>query len=135
MKAKTKYSILLTIFLISLASSLILSLTPISLVCDPGKGCDVVQHSPYSYFLGIKNSHYGVIAFSILSLITFFQLRNPSSKKRLYIDLGILIGSGIAIYFIYLQEFVIKAYCKYCLIIDIGLIFALFLMIFTFRKN
>lgn len=127
------YSILLILFLISLGSSLVISTQPISAYCDPGSGCDIVQHSSYASTFGIKNSHFGIIGFSLLSIITYLQIKSPSKQKKQFIYLGILISSLIAIYFIYLQEFVLNAYCKYCMVVDISMLLALGIIIYDVK--
>jgi len=59
-----KDHIFLAIFIVSLIASAILT-QDASIICDPNKGCDVVQSSSYAYTFGIKNSTYGVIFFKI----------------------------------------------------------------------
>ena len=126
-----KYKILLLIFLISLTSSIILLSTNHgnSNFCNPNGGCSSVQNSKYAYLFGISNSIYGIILFSFLSIITFMEIIKPTQIKRLLIDSGAIIGFFIAIYFIFLQIFVLKAFCKYCLIIDFGMILAFILIV------
>ena len=75
--------------------------------------------------MGIKNSIYGVIAFLVLSIAASLQLINPNKKRESFINLSIVIGSIIALYFIYLQIFTIKYFCKYCLVIDTGMLISL----------
>ena len=128
-----KHHIILAFLIISLASSIVLSTQPLSEICDVGKGCEVVQHSKYSETLGIKNSHFGVLIFAILSIITFKQIKLPTKKKKQFLKLGLIIGSIIAIYFIYLQQFILKAYCKYCMVVDISILIALAILL-TWKK-
>lgn len=120
-----KYKILLVLFLISLASSLVLSLVPIPAICDPGIGCDIVQTSKYNFTLGIKNSYYGVVIFLAISFLTYYQIKNPTDKKRKLINLQVIVGSIIAFYFFYIQQFILNAYCKYCLVVNFSMIAAL----------
>ena len=129
MKEKTKYILLLFIFIISLIVSIILSLNNAERICDSNKGCDVVQNSKYAQTFGIKNSHYGLIIFFILSIITVSHIKNPKVYKNVIITLSIIIGSVIAVYFLYLQQFILKSYCKYCLIVDLIAILSLILII------
>ena len=126
-----KYKILLIIFLISLISSIILLSTNHgnSNFCKPDGNCGSVQNSKYAYLFGISNSIYGIFIFAFLSLITFMEILKPTQIKRLLIDSGAVIGFLIALYFIFLQIFVIKSFCKYCLVIDGGMILAFILII------
>ena len=129
-----KYRILFWLFLFSLVVSLILSLTPISEICDPGKGCEVVQHSPYASTLGIKNSHYGVVIFALVLFLIISHIRKPEDYKRKIIHTAVIIGSIFALYFIYLQQLVLNAYCKYCMVVDISMLIALLVIIFNWEK-
>lgn len=129
-----KYQIILFIFIIGLISSLLISFTPSPTICNPGEGCDTVLTSPYAYTLGIKNSYYGIAIFTLLSFVTLFHIQKPNKKTKYLIHLSMIIGSLIALYFIYLQYFVIKAYCKYCLVVDISLLIGLIIVIFNWRK-
>lgn len=129
-----KYNILLILFTLSLASSLVLSLTPISEICDPGAGCSVVHHSVYNKTFGIQNSHYGVVIFALVILLTLSQLKNPTKNKKNLIHAVIIIGSLIALYFIYLQQFVLNAYCKYCMVVDLSMLAALLIIIFKWKE-
>lgn len=125
-----KYKLLLIIFIISLISSIILLSISNgnSNSCEPDNGCSSVQNSKYAYLFGISNSIYGVFLFAFLSLITFMEIIKPTQIKRLLIDSGAIIGFFIALYFIFLQIFVIKAFCKFCLVIDGGMIIAFILI-------
>ena len=131
---KHKYNILLVLFATSFIASLILSSGDTSGLCGIDSGCDIVQNSSYASFLGIKNSVYGVIIFSFLFLLSIIESYKPGRKKRLFIDCAVVMGASIAIYFIYLQAFVIKYYCKYCMVADISLLLALLLIILTWKK-
>ncbi len=132
---KYKYEILLILFIISLISSAILSFNPTSEICEPGSGCEVIHASKYDFTFGIQNSHYGVIIFIFMIFLTYSQIKKPKKNKRLLIHIGIILGAIIAVYFIYLQQFVIKSYCKYCMVIDISMLIALVIIIFTKRKR
>lgn len=132
---KYKYQILLVLFLIALTASLILSIVPTKETCTTDeKSCDLVQSSKYVKTLGIKNDYYGIIAFSFLTILTFLQIKKKLKTRRLIINTGVIIGSIAALYFIYLQQFVIKAWCAYCLTVDISMLIALGIIIFSWKK-
>ena len=129
-----KYKILLILFLITLVISIVLSSLPVSQICDPAKGCDVVQHSSYSTIFGIKNSYFGIVIFSIGFLLIYSQIKRPTIKKRNLIHIMVILGSLGALYLIYVQKFILSAYCKYCIAIDISLLLALLVVIFNWKK-
>ena len=132
-----KYKIFLILFIISLISSTILAIQDSGndQFCDPGEGCSIIKNSEYSSTFGIKNSYFGVIIFLLLSILTVAQIKYPRTIRGQLINWGIFLGSATAIYFIYLQKFVIKAYCKYCLTIDIRMLVALLVLIISWRKG
>ncbi len=119
-----KYKAILLLFLISLASSLIISLIPLPLICSPSEGCSIVQSSPYAKTFGISNDYFGDAIFIAMSILLLSRIRKPTKGKNLLINLGICLGTLTAIYFLYLQTFVIHAFCKYCLVVDFSMILA-----------
>lgn len=105
-------------------------------LCAPGSGCDYVQGSIYGTLFGIKLAWFGVLCFSVL-LILFLIAR---VKKNFYwmFFLASLVGAGLAIYFMSLQAFVLKEFCKNCMVID-GVMFLMFVIVLfefiDFRKE
>lgn len=141
-----KNKILFVIFFIALISSIILVSVNMAYkngndsgFCLPGEDgesdCGSVQNSRYAYLFGVSNSIYGVFIFAILSFLTFKQIRKPNKNRQLLIDASAIIGFLIAIYFIYLQIFVLKEMCKYCMVIDFGLIIGFVIILQTEIKN
>lgn len=123
-----KYKLILFIFLLSLTSSILLSFVPLSILCTPFEGCNAVQTSSYAQTLGIHNSDIGIVIFVLMILVTISYIRKPSKQKKLLIHAGVFIGTFVSLYFIYLQKFVIHAWCKYCLVVDIGMLVAFVIM-------
>jgi len=123
--ANKKYYILLGLFLLSLIASAIISFVPTSDVCNLEAGCYTVQNSQYNSLLGIKNSYFGAVIFIGLIFLTYSQIKNHSIVKRNWIHLLTILGSIVALSFLYFQQFVIHAYCKYCLIVDFSMLAAL----------
>jgi len=136
MKPKLKYKILLAIFIIALISSIMLSFSLDVGLCsaEETSDCDIVAASPQNYTLGIKNSHFGIIIFTALSILTFLQIKNHSEDRKETINWAVILGSAIALYFIYLQKFVIQAYCKYCLIVDISMLIGLIIVLKNWKE-
>jgi len=130
MNYKLKYRIILAIFILAFISSFLLSQ---GFAC--ANACDLDNSKIKSFILDKEiNGYIGMGIFLVLSLITFFHIKNSTKIKKKLIYTGIFIGSAIAIYFLYLQIFVLQAFCKYCMIIDIGLLVTLVLILFTWRK-
>ena len=126
---KYKHQTILFLILISLISSIILSVQPMTDVCGQDESCQIVQNSDYSSLLGIKLNYYGVIIFSVLLILTFSHIIKPHKHKEKIIKISIIVGSVIAIFLLYVQQFQLKAHCKFCIVIDISLIICLILIL------
>lgn len=84
--------------------------------CLFGTGCDVVKHSIYGSILGIKVSLIGLAAFTALLAIFIFMDYHPHIQT-LFLTANV-IGLVMAVYFLYIQFFVLKAVCSFCLFSD-----------------
>ena len=125
-----KYKIFLLVFIIGLISSIVLYSNSLTGICDPGKGCDVVNSSVYGKTLGVSNSLIGIFIFSFMILLTLFHIKKPNNHARKVIHLAVILGSIVALYFLYLQLFVIKAICNFCILVDVGLLVSLVFMFY-----
>ena len=134
-----RYKLLFALFVISLLASVAMAVDkenkfcPIKEIEEKGD-CMTVQNSEYAQLFGIPNYYYGIVVFFLMSYITYLFITHPRKYLRLIIHGGITIGAIIAFFFIYLQQFVIKSYCVYCLLIDISMILA-FVAIFLERRK
>jgi uncharacterized membrane protein len=87
-----------------------------TLACGTG-GCETVQLSPQSRFLGIEVSLIGVLGYAVLFVLALLALQprhaGPSWPTRL-----LAVLSGVALlfsaYLTALELFVIHAICRYC---------------------
>lgn len=135
MNHKQKYIVLLIIFIICLIASIILSFIPLEEACGgTDTGCYIVNVSEYERTIGIKNSYFGLIAFSVLIILTIYHILKPKKYKKQLILIGLITGSVFAAYFIYLQVIIIKAYCQYCMVVDIGTLLGLAIALFWKEK-
>ena len=87
------------------------------LVCGSSAGCETVQASRYSEFLGVPVAAYGVGGYLSLLIVGFAGLQgrladSPAPTKWL----AILSGLGVAftVYLTALELFVIHAICRWC---------------------
>lgn len=77
-------------------------------------GCDTVSKSPYSVFLGIPLATYGMVFYLAIGLLTLLYI---DTKKVLFARLilpATALGFLMSAYFIYIQKFLIGAFCVYC---------------------
>ena len=100
-----------------------------SLSCGSG-GCDLVQFSPQSRFLGVEVSLIGALGYATLLVLALLALQprfaGPAWPSRL---LALLAGVAVLFsgYLTALELFVIHAICRYCVVsaLLVTLLFAL----------
>jgi uncharacterized membrane protein len=135
MKNNMKYLIILAIFILSILASGILTFVSVEEACGGVQTtCYAVQTSQYETTFGIKNAHIGLLTFSVMALLVFLHIKNPSKNKKQLILIGTIGATIFAIYFLYLQFFVLNALCKYCMVIDIGMLVNLGVILFWKEK-
>lgn len=125
-----KYQTLLVIFIIAFISSAMLAWNA---SCNTDS-CELNPDEKYFVPAKTTNGFIGMTIFLFMSLVTLSHIDKPTKNKKRIIHLGVIIGATIALYFLYLQQFVLQAYCKYCLVIDFGLLIAFTIAIFTWKK-
>lgn len=106
------------ISLIGLADSVYLTvqhLTGQSVKCTVTSGCSAVLSSPYATVAGIPTAAFGALAyftaFSFATLAAF-------GYERARTGLALLVAPMLitTLWLLYLQAFVLHAYCEYCLL-------------------
>jgi uncharacterized membrane protein len=131
MNKLTKNSIIF-LSIIALLISIYLFYTDINqkeLVCLINSGCDFVLRSEYSRIFGVPLSLIGILYFSIILILVSLQ------KLALFLKIILFLGFLFALYLIYLQTFVIKSFCQYCLIVDLVAILIFILSFYLKNKN
>ena len=84
------------------------------LACGTG-GCETVQLSPYSRFLGIPVPLIGLGGYGTLLFLSLRALQQPDDARWPQLLLWLAgIGVGFSAYLTYLELFVIHAICRWC---------------------
>lgn len=111
------YWVLAIIALLGLADATFLTvahLTGDDAVCGSAVGCSVVLGSPYAAIKGIPTAAFGAVAyftvFSSAVLAAFGYVRARSFLIVLIVTMFVA-----SLYFLYLQAFVLHAFCPFCL--------------------
>jgi uncharacterized membrane protein len=89
-----------------------------SILCGTG-GCETVQNSPWSSFLGVPVPLIGLAGYGALFVIAMLGIQPRFVADRrigLLLAAGALIGFGFTAYLTYLEAFVIHAWCRWCLV-------------------
>lgn len=90
-----------------------------------GSGCDIVRKSDYSNFSGISLPYLGIIYYLTIAFLTIWLTQNFNKLINAIRLTMAFFGFGFGAYLTFLEAFVIKAYCIWCLtsfIISIGIL-------------
>ena len=110
--------------------------------CGAGSGCDSVMGSPWAYVLGgVPVSLPAAVAYLLLALCIVFlggeTAEDRSLDRLLWPMMLFLVGAivGAALWFFYLQLFVLHAFCKYCTLLHLlGIVLAVLVLVAAPRK-
>lgn len=94
--------------------------TPAKCLFFPQEWCRKVQQSKYSRLFIIPNSYLGLSLYSAIFILTLLVSKGMLS----FAPVAALIGFGFlfSLLFMYLQAFVIKAFCTWCVLSAIDFI-------------
>lgn len=90
-----------------------LSGTPIP--CFITTGCDEVSKSPYSVMFGVPLSAWGVLFYLGTGFITLLYVDTKNALAARLIPVATTLGFLSSCYFIFVQKFLIGAFCIYCI--------------------
>lgn len=79
-------------------------------------GCDTVSKSPYSVLFGIPLSAYGMVFYLGIGILGLLYLDTKNALFARLILPATTLGFLSSAYFIYIQKFLIKAFCVYCIL-------------------
>lgn len=88
--------------------------TPIN--CSIFNGCDTVTTSPYSTVLGIPVALLGALYYLFFLLLSVLYIDSKNEKILEFMARFSAVGVIVSSWFLFLQIFIIKALCLYCLI-------------------
>lgn len=104
--------------------------------CSLVSGCEQVLTSAYAEIFGVPTAMFGALAYFAafsLSLLTFYG--NP----KLWNLFGLLVSGMLlfTVWLVYLQAFVIEAFCQFCLLsaFTTFLLFSTFVLSKALRRN
>ncbi|MEK6871641.1 MAG: vitamin K epoxide reductase family protein [Nanoarchaeota archaeon] len=79
--------------------------------------CKQVQSSVYNTLFGIPLSLLGLLSFIFLLYLYLHGL--TSQRAHYFFHLGVFVSFIFALYLIFLQFFILKAFCSSCMIVDV----------------
>lgn len=89
------------------------------LACSIITGCDRVTSSPYSALFGIPLAYLGVTFYAGMLFLLVWYARARKTLMLLFLVIGSALGFLMSLWFLYLQFFVIRAICEYCIVSSI----------------
>ena len=84
--------------------------------CKIVSGCEEVLSSPYAVTAGIPVSVLGIIYYTLILILLNLYFSKPIGRWINLIRLCATIGMVTVLYFLYIQAFVLNAWCVYCLV-------------------
>lgn len=87
-----------------------------TIVCGTG-GCETVQLSEWSRFMGIDVALIGVAGYVMMLAVALIGLQPANAERRWPADALLLLSGGALLftaYLTYLELFVIHAICRWC---------------------
>lgn len=121
--------------LISLASAGVLVTAYLSLgaifgslpaLCSEGSGCEIVQGSRFSRFLGVPVALWGLLTYVVLLVLAAGRGARAPRWKRLWTVS--LVGLAVSLYLTLAGAIALEAFCGWCLVSQ-TLILAIFLLV------
>ncbi|MEN9852637.1 MAG: hypothetical protein RI996_580 [Candidatus Parcubacteria bacterium] len=119
MKQNTILAIASVVAFLGLLDSIYLTYTRFMGIVPPCSisffsGCATVAKSSYSVFFGIPLSLIGVFFYLLICVVTITLIYKKVRYGSLAFVFFSTLGGLFSLYFVYLQAFVIRAFCIYC---------------------
>ena len=86
------------------------------LVCLLNTNCNAVLNSKWSHIFGIRNELFGIAYYSLIFIGSFVLFYNETHFIHISLRLISFLAMIFSAFLIYLQKYVIKEYCFYCII-------------------
>ena len=88
-----------------------------AIVCGDG-ACETVQNSPWAYFLGVPVAAWGLAGYAAILVVSILGIQ-PRFETDRWVSWALLIMTtgafGFSVYLSILEEFVIHAWCVWCI--------------------
>ena len=107
-----------------------------TLACGSG-GCETVQTSVWSRFLGVEVALIGLIGYAVLLAVALVALRTDQVERRPSALLLTALAAGgvlFTAYLTYLELFVIHAICRWCVGSAVIIVTTLVLALLDLRR-
>jgi uncharacterized membrane protein len=135
-----KYYVIILIFsLLALSFSLIIAAQKIfntrslNNVCSAltQNKCETVQTSNYARILGVDITLFGMIGFLVLVILSLAFLWKQYTQIKYILLPGCILAGLTALWLLYVQAFILHAYCAFCLVVDLSAVVLLCLGLYV----
>lgn len=106
-------------------------LTGAQVPCSVISGCETVLTSQYAEILGIPTAAFGVIAYFLAFSLAILTAYGNRGMWKLFGGL-VVVMTGFTFWLIYLQAYVIGAFCQFCLLSAATTLTLLAIFLYTF---
>lgn len=89
-----------------------------TILCGTG-GCETVQNSPWAYFLGIPVAAWGLAGYLAMLVVAMVGVQAGFANARWVAGALLALTTTALVFSIYLsilEEFVIRAWCQWCIV-------------------
>ncbi len=90
--------------------------TDFTLPCTITHGCDIVTKSEYSSMMGIPVALLGALFYVGIFLTTYIILEMKKESFLRFVAYSTTAGFLFSLWFLYIQAFILHAFCQYCLL-------------------
>lgn len=126
---------ILSIFGIILAIYVLQSfLRHASIVCL-NSGCETVRKSSYSYIFGIPVPAFGLIGYTLISILTFLRTTSRDIRLSQWIVGIATFGVVFVSWFTFTEIFIIKAICTWCAVSAVNMFAIFYLSLKSIKKE
>jgi uncharacterized membrane protein len=103
-----------------------------SIVCVNG-GCEMVRKSPLSYIFGIPVPAFGLVGYSVMTVISFLRtIKDSIIYLRAILGIA-LFGICFTGWFTYTEIFLIKGICTWCALSAVNMWIIFFLAVGNYQ--
>ena len=99
------------------------------------QGCNEVLNSKWAKFQGVPLSFGGMLVYGIIMILSLSHTSSINILTRKIILLSTFIGLSVSAYLTYIEIFIIKALCQYCITSAILLLINSITIIIILKKE
>ncbi|MEK7131931.1 MAG: vitamin K epoxide reductase family protein [Patescibacteria group bacterium] len=88
----------------------------VPIICGITEGCEAVTTSVYAYIFGVPTALFGTMYYGLAVLGWFASFQGGSTGLLRFMAWFAVIGVGVSAWLVFVQAFLLKQWCQWCLI-------------------